>query len=247
MYRYLFISFKHSTYPLLAFYCNTLRLNLCNTNIFFKFHTHCCVSLFYIIIVIFWVKKYGAVRGSLGCEQTERCPAARPECLCLPPSLPCSSKPAARVPGHPTDQRETDQRAEENVWSKCWISEKRMGEEGKEGLKRLRFPQACPSSSRSFERWTLTEFRAQPIPSEYEKESQKSIFSECSVDVYVYYRDREEKLMVFPENLALPFYRLLVEGYLASGFIKHSLCSLFLNIIFCRTHVQGSTIRMARW
>lgn len=105
-------------------------------------------------LFIYWVKKSGAVRGSLGCKQTERCPAARPECLCLPPSLPCSSKPAARVPGHPTDQRETDQRAEENVWSKCWISEKRMGEEGKEGLKRLRFPQARPSSSRSFERST---------------------------------------------------------------------------------------------
>lgn len=121
-----------------------------------------------------------------------------------------------------------------------------MGEEGKEGLKRLRFPQARPSSSRSFECCSLTEFRAQPILSEYEKESQKSIFSECSVDLYVYCRDREEKLMVFPENLALPFYRLLVEGYLASGLIKHSLCSLLLNIIFCWTRVQSSSIRMAR-
>lgn len=146
---------------------------------FFFFSYLLFVFLFiFVFYFYFWVKKNGAVWGSLGCEQTERCLAARPECLCLPPSLPCSSKPAARVPGHPTDQRETDQRAEENVWSKCWISEKRMGEEGKEGLKRLRFPQTCPSSSQSFEHWTLSEFRAQPIPSESEKESQKSIFSE---------------------------------------------------------------------
>ena len=70
-----------------------------------------------------------------------------------------SSKRGARVPGNLREQREADFRAEENDRSECWLPQKRVGEEGREELKGLRFPAAQPLSTPELEEESCDKLR----------------------------------------------------------------------------------------
>lgn len=81
LFKYLFITFK----PLLAFCCNTLHLNVCNTKIFFNF-VPIVVYYCFILLLLFFESRSMVLSGAAWGASRQR-DALRPGlnvCVCLP-------------------------------------------------------------------------------------------------------------------------------------------------------------------
>lgn len=236
--------------------CNTLHLKSYNTVILvyllFFFHTYCLYFYLFLFFIFTFESRRMVLFGAAWGASRQR-DALRPGlnvCVCLPLSPVVQSLLRESQVIRQTKEKQiselkkmSDQSAEslKNEWEK----------KVRKGWKGSGFHRPVPLAARALNtEHSVSLELSQSRLSLRKNPKNPSSLSRCTVDVYVYCRNRKEKtflfFLFFLENPAQPLYRLLVEGYLASGFIKHSLCSLFLNIIFCRPHVQSPTIRMAR-